>query len=151
MKKDALELVSGMKNHELKKPSRGKHQVYYNANPKKNETGDCVIRAFAIAFDKTWYQVFDELTALARQEATIMDADDCWKPYLAKQKVEPVQTIRKGKHLWKDGTAFVKAHNEGRYILQMANHLSVSVDGVIYDIWDCSDKFVYKAWRVLAE
>ena len=44
--------------------------------------------------------------------------------------------------------AFAKAHKEGRYVLRMSNHLSVLVDGCIYDTWDCSDKFVYKAWRV---
>lgn len=143
-------LVAGMKNHDLKRPSRGSHQVYYNANPKKLVGSDCVIRALAVAFDKTWYQMFDELTDFARQKAMTPTDDICWKAYVEEQNVQHIQTIRRGKHLWKDGDAFVKAHKDGRYILQMAKHVSVSVDGVIYDIWDCSDRFVYQAWKVLS-
>lgn len=138
-----------MKNFQLVRPRRGVHYVYFNANPKKLETSDCVIRAFAIALDRSWYDIFDALTAISRENATVPDSDDCWKQFLACQPVEPVQTIRKRKHLYRDGDAFARAHAKGRYILTMANHLSVCVDGVIYDIWDCSDKMVYKAYKVV--
>ena len=137
-----------MKNYELAKPSRGEHYAYFNANPCKRETGDCVIRAFAVAFDKSWYDIYDALSTMARNMATVPNADDCWKAYIDMQRVEPIQTIFRGKQKWKDGVAFAKAHKEGRYVLRMSNHLSVLVDGCIYDTWDCSDKFVYKAWRV---
>ena len=137
-----------MKNWSLKKPSRGKHYAYFNANPMKKETGDCVIRAMAVAFDKTWFEIYDELSILARKLATVIDDDDCWKEYLANHNMQEIHTIRNRKHVWKDGNEFALAHKEGRYILEIANHLSVLVDGVIYDIWDCSSKFVYKAWQI---
>lgn len=30
----------------------------------------------------------------------------------------------------------------------MAKHLSCCIDGKINDIWDCSDKCVYNAWKI---
>ena len=35
-----------------------------NANPKNKRTNDCVIRAIALAENKTWLEVFDELAEL---------------------------------------------------------------------------------------
>ena len=137
-----------MKNYELKQPSRGKHYAYFNANPKKRETDDCVIRALAIAFDLTWYDIYDALEKIGRDNATVQDSDDCWKAFIQKQNVEPIQTIHKGDRRRKRGLDFAKEHADGRYVLNMAGHLSVCVDGCIYDIFDCSDSMVYKAWKV---
>ena len=137
-----------MEHYDLKRPSRGHHYAYFNANPQKLKTGDCVIRALAVAFDRTWYAMYDELCKRARDMATIPNDKKCWNAYLTEASCQPIQVIRKGKHLWKDGHDFAVKHKKGRYVLQMANHLSVAVDGVIYDIWDCSDRMVYKAWLV---
>lgn len=48
-----------------------------------------------------------------------------------------------------NGERFCNNYPSGRYILQMANHLTACVDGVIYDTWDCSDKCVYRAWGIV--
>ena len=39
--------------------------IKYNANPKGWKTDDCVIRAIALATDKTWDQVFTDLNVIA--------------------------------------------------------------------------------------
>lgn len=47
-----------------------------------------------------------------------------------------------------NGERFCNAYHKGRYILNMAGHLTCCIDGVIYDTWDCSQKCVYNAWKV---
>lgn len=136
-----------MKNFDLKRPGRGKYYTYFNANPKKTETGDCVIRAISIFLDQTWYQTFDELVARGRDLALMPNSQRNYEAYLEAHHAKHVQTMFKGQRKHITGKAFAKAHKEGRYLLRMANHLSVCVDGILYDIWDVSDSCVYKAWE----
>lgn len=137
-----------MQNYHFEKPVFGKHYRYFNANPKKNEVDDCVIRSLAVAFDYPWLKVFDELTSIARENFTVLNFKDCYEKYLSEHEVEPIKTMTQKQRKKMTGLDFSKKYKEGRFILRMANHLSVCVDGVIYDTWDCTDKMVYKAWRV---
>ena len=38
---------------------------YYNSNPNKNKTSDCVVRAISTALRKSWDDVLKELTEYA--------------------------------------------------------------------------------------
>lgn len=40
---------------------------YFNPNPEGNLVGDCVIRAICTSTGKSWDEVFDELTKVARR------------------------------------------------------------------------------------
>ena len=48
-----------------------------------------------------------------------------------------------------NGERFMIEYYRGSYVLVMANHLSCCVDGHIYDIWDCTDKCVYMAYKIV--
>lgn len=137
-----------MENFTLERPKRGRHYVYFNANPKKLETSDCVIRALAVGLDKPWLKIYDDLTAYGRELGLMPNNNDCFIKYLEAHGAMPIQTIAKRKHLWRDAWAFARAHRRGRYILHMRNHVSVIVNGIFYDIWDCSDRCVFKAWFI---
>ena len=134
-------------NYRLNRPSRGKHHVYFNANPKKKEVDDCVIRALALAFDETWLVMFDDLTAIARKQSTVLNYKDCYEEYLKEHNAEPIQTMKKGQRKRIHGGDFAREHRTGRYVLCMAGHLTACVEGCIYDTWDCTQKMVYKAWK----
>ena len=124
----------------------GKRYVYYNANPADKVTNDCVIRALAVAFDKPWIDVFDELTSIARENFDVATSKDVYMEYVKKHGAEYIKTMTKYSRL--SGGDFADQYQEGVYILRMANHLTVCRQGIIYDTWDCSEKIVYNAWLV---
>lgn len=124
----------------------GKRYVYYNANPADKVTNDCVIRALAVAFDKPWIDVFDELTSIARENFDVATSKDVYMEYVKKHGAEYIKTMTKYSRL--SGGDFADQYQEGVYILRMANHLTVCRQGIIYDTWDCSGKMVYNAWLV---
>ena len=43
---------------------------------------------------------------------------------------------------------FAQQHPEGVYLIRMEGHLSTLVNGVIYDLWDCSYETLTDVWRV---
>ena len=46
---------------------------YHNSNPKKREVNDCVIRAISKAENKTWDEVYSELSTLAQNQRILLD------------------------------------------------------------------------------
>lgn len=49
---------------------------FYNANPLKKYTPDCVIRSLSCATHRSWDEVYDELSDLAQYEGTLFDQKD---------------------------------------------------------------------------
>ena len=119
---------------------------YYNANPTNKVTNDCVIRSLSFAYNKTWIDVFDELTSIARENFDVATSKDVYMEYVKKHGAEYIKTMTKYSRL--SGGDFADQYQEGVYILRMANHLTVCRQGIIYDTWDCSEKIVYNAWLV---
>lgn len=118
-----------------------------NVNPKERKTGDCVVRAIAKAEDRAWLEVFDDLVALARKAHTMPSNKHAYEKYLKKYKTMPVMyRLPSGKnrrYTVDDITSLV-----GTYIVKIAGHLTVVIDGVVYDTWDCRKKCAYKIWQV---
>ena len=114
----------------------------YNANPKDNKTSDCVIRAITTGLNWSWSDVLDELYKIAREEFLSMNDFETYKRLLKRYDVITPKVI-KGKKRPK-----VEDFNDGTYILKVANHLTCVKNGVLYDIWDCRKKVVYRYWRI---
>lgn len=55
---------------------------FYNANPLKNETSDCVIRALSVILNRSWREVYDELTYIAGNHGTLFDRVEFVEDYL---------------------------------------------------------------------
>lgn len=139
-----------MKNWKLKKPSKWYRNWYrfieFNANPLGRRVGDDAIRALAVAFDMTWYDVYDEFCAIGRKNAEFGYTTKCISEFLKKRKTEEIEGDC---HRWKTAKEFAAAHEKGSYVLLVGIDMSVMVDGCIYDTSDCTEDFVSKAWRVL--
>lgn len=124
---------------------------YYNAHPKGKIVGDCVKRAISKAANIDYMEVQRMLNRYKK-------VSGAKKFNELHNNVEPIlENILNGKRMSfpavkgkprMNGERFCKAYPIGSYILQMANHMTACVDGVIYDTWDCSEKCVYKAWKV---
>lgn len=117
---------------------------YYNPNPKKLETSDCVVRALCKATGKDWDTVFEELVTIGRELKVMPNSDEAWKEYMDRFGfIKHSLPVKKGKpRLRVDGFAR-SLGKKGTYVLRVANHLVTCSDGFYYDIWDCGDSAVY--------
>lgn len=122
---------------------------FLNLHPKGKIVNDCVKRAIAGAENRDYMEVQRELNLLKKETycdyfndrkniAAYMQKHGYTKLSFPAVKGEPRM----------NGERFCQAYPKGRYILNMAGHLTCCVDGVIYDTWDCSQKCVYNAWKV---
>lgn len=114
---------------------------YYNANAKNNFIDDCTIRAISLAEDLTWNEAYTKLSNLARESGLMMDDVRFIEDYLDKRYERTCfNKISVGD--------FVYKHPYGTYLITMPNHITVAVNGTIFDTFDCSDRIMRCAWRV---
>lgn len=124
--------------------------IYNNPHPKGKKVGDCVKRALTLATNKDYLEVQRELNKIKKITKSQKFNDN--KNY--KYYIEKVLGYKKLSFPAKvgiprmNGERFCETYPKGKYILRMAGHLSCSIDGVINDTWDCSEKCVYNAWEV---
>lgn len=118
-----------------------------NLNPSHKEVGDCVIRAIAIALNRSWESVYDDLYRLGRREHDMMSSNEIWGLYLYQHGFEPFLlpeacpkcvTVRE----------FAKRFPRGTYIIGTGTHAVAVVDGDYYDSWDSGNTVPAYFWRV---
>lgn len=114
---------------------------FYNANEKNRFVDDCTIRAISLAEDKTWNETYKKLSNLARRRGMMMDSVKFIEDYLD-ERYDRVYSDDKSVG------QFVENHPRGIYLLTMNNHISIAIDGFIYDTFDCSDRVLKMAWLV---
>jgi hypothetical protein len=127
----------------------------------KGDTGDCVVRAIAIAFKKDYTYVYDLLNESAKDERLTKRhtkrsssrngvAVKTFEPIIESwgAKWHPCMTIGSG------CTTHLKASElpaKGRYILRVSKHVCAWVDGELHDTYDCSragTRCVYGYWSI---
>ncbi len=113
--------------------------VFDNPNPQGSFVGDCVIRALSIAMNKSWYDVYTDLTVTGLSMSDMPSSNRVWAEYLKnkgwKRHVIPdtcpyCYTVRD----------FAGEHFKGSYILGTGTHAIAVVDGNYMDIWDSGDE-----------
>lgn len=116
---------------------------YYNPNPLKKETGDCVVRAIVKATGKDWDTVYKELFEIGFELKVMPNMDEAWKEYLKRAGFiyHPIKVKKGSKRPTVDG--FARKNKEGTFVLRVANHIVTCEEGFYYDIWDSGDKSMY--------
>ena len=116
---------------------------YHNENPNGYHIPDCVIRAITTATGLSYFDVVcklkingdlfecDELNVRCYEK--LLDFDFKLPHYICDNK-----TVREVSTDFQDNIV----------IIRISGHLTVSVRGCIYDIWDCSDEIVTDFWIV---
>ena len=115
---------------------------YYNANAKGNFVNDCVIRAISVAEGKTWDETYEELSDIAQEEGILLDDVNFVEPLLD-SRYERV--CYRNKYVGE----FVEENTDGIFLITMNGHITCSINGVIYDTFDCRDRIMWCAWRVI--
>ena len=122
---------------------------YFNAHPKGLRVKDCVKRALTVATGEDYMEIQRQLNKLKRELGAEHYNDNIvWKKFIQNKgwKEFTFQAIKGQKRM--NGERFCESYKKGTYVLNMAGHLSVCKNGIIYDTWNCSQKCVYKAWFV---
>lgn len=114
---------------------------FYNANPLGIFTDDCVIRAISCALNKSWDQVYDELSDLAQAKGTLLDKKDFVRWYLDthfKRISNPPYKVYQVAQTFKNHIV----------LCTMRGHIVCIKYGIIYDTFDPSDRIVESVWLV---
>lgn len=126
---------------------------FYNPNPKQryhadgtpckwNRT-DCVVRAFARAYNYDWTYSYKRLCEESAKLYMTMSDPDFIKKALIRMGWDKIELDPKQVVTIKQ---FADQYGEGTYLLMVNGHTTCIVDGVLYDTWDCSSKRVRNAF-----
>ena len=118
-----------------------------NPNPKHKQVPDCVIRAIAIATGRSWYQVYDELCALGRDEANMPSANEVWGKYLYDLGFEPF-LMPHSCPACVSVERFCRMHPRGTYIIGTGSHAVAVIDGDYFDSWDSGSETCSYFWKI---
>lgn len=119
---------------------------YHNSNPKKREVNDCVIRAISKAEDRSWDEVYSELSTLAQDQKILLDDMRFVEPYLD-SKYDRVCYKCDGCRMTVGD--FIHKHQRGTYLMTMQGHITCAKNGTLFDTWDCRDKIIWCSWEVI--
>lgn len=114
---------------------------YYNANPYNRDIADCVIRALSVLTNRTWNEVYDELTELAGDIGLMFDRVEFVEDYLDDRYLREC-------HYSKTVGEFAREFPIGKYAVTMNGHITAIIDGKIIDTFNPSDRIMRCAWRV---
>lgn len=114
---------------------------FYNANALGLFKNDCVIRSLSVATGKSWDCVYHHLSNIAQEQGTMMDDRNFVIKFLnSKYDTAPriAKTVGEMALMYPDNVL----------LITMNGHITCSRYGVIYDSFDCRDRFVENAWIV---
>ena len=117
---------------------------YYNANPRHRNVNDCTVRAISLATGRTWDATYEELCKFAQAQAIMPDDIIYIDEYLERRYVKVCDCENKGITV----EEFVNSHSDGIYLITMAGHITCSINGVVYDTFDPSSRFIWEAYWV---
>ena len=117
---------------------------YYNANPLGRKVNDCTVRAISLATDTSWDCAFMALSLYAQREAIMPDDVRYIDGYL--RRFEKVHD----RYLDREITLneFLEDHSIGTYLVTMNGHITCCIDGVCYDTFDPSNRYIWDAYKV---
>lgn len=114
---------------------------FYNANARGNFVNDCVIRAISVAEGKTWDKTYEELSSLAQEDGILLDDVNFVEDYLDDR-------YKRVPHKAKTVGEVIEEFPIGIYLVTMEGHITVIIDGVLYDTFDCRNRPIRCIWHV---
>lgn len=118
--------------------------LYYNRNPYKIRMNDCVCRAISTATNLSYIAVDRLLSAVARRHKCPKLCVCCYEHLLSgefkykKYRCKNNETV----------SDIVKDFPNDILIIRIDGHLTSSINGKLYDTWDCYDRAVDCFWII---
>jgi len=120
---------------------------FTNPHPKGIKTGDCVVRAVSLAFDKDYLEARRDLNKAKRESKFDSYKDTKFIYDYLKEYERLIIAVERGKPRMK-ADEFVGKYGKGTYIVKMAKHIACIKNGKLLDTWDSSEKTIYTAWKI---
>lgn len=114
------------------------------------QTGDCTVRAIALTCGMAYDDAYDMLKKAGRKASQGFDINS----FIRRRKL-----INNKRLIWTSYPAvkgkkrmntrqFIEEHPRGTYILSQANHVSVVINGINYDLFESWERCVYGVWKI---
>jgi len=131
--------------------------IHFNVNPKGKRVSDCVVRAIARAEnanlnddynkDIAWRYTFKALSDLSLSEYVMPNEKTLYEKYLEQHGWKKQKTLKKENGKKYTVKEFAEKNIYGTFLLRITGHLTVIVDGDLYDTWNCQNKCVGNFWH----
>lgn len=121
--------------------------VECNPNPLGKQTGDCVIRAIAIATDQSWRETYRDLCRMGEIMGDLPNSNAVWGRYL-KEKGATQFLLPESCPACITVRAFSERYPEGVYVIGTGSHAVAVISGDWYDSWDSGQVTPTYFWRV---
>ena len=125
---------------------------FYNANPKGLRTGDCVVRAVAVATNNTWDNVLKNLTTVALTTKHMTNSTETFNDYLIAigwvKMPCPKKCGTNRRFTGEEFSAILRKHNLNfTFVANIGgNHTVCIKDGKVWDTWDSTDGCIGNVW-----
>lgn len=116
---------------------------YYNANPLGRHVSDCTVRAISLALDISWDTAFDMLSKYAKSQAITFSEIEFINDFLAERFPRYCDTDKIVQ--LKD---FLNLRLSGTWLVTMSGHITCVIDGVCYDTFDPSEKYIWCIYHI---
>lgn len=114
--------------------------VHYNPNPRGvSRSGDCVIRALSKAMDKSWEDVYIELSVLGFEMGDMPSSNNVWAEYLITNGFN-IYNLPDLCPICYTIYDFTDDHPYGLFVLGTGTHVVTVLNGDHYDSWDSGDE-----------
>jgi len=118
-----------------------------NPNPLGKQTGDCVIRAIAIATDQSWRETYRDLCEEGERSGDLPNSNPVWGNYLRKRGAVQF-LLPEACPACISVRAFCDRYPKGVYVIGTGSHAVAVIDGDHYDAWDSGSETPTYFWRV---
>lgn len=124
--------------------------IKYNANSKNKKTGDCVVRAICTALNKSWVDTYTDLFNNTIKYGYSVSSKENFKKYLKQLGYEMKKQPKKYDNTKYTVKEFINTCGKSNttYIISVTGHLTVVINGILYDTWDCSNKKMGNYWEL---
>ena len=117
---------------------------FTNVNPTGEEKGDCALRALAVALGISWMEAFDMMVATARPMYLMPNEVEVIDKILTEHGFKAM-TVHRGKKR-PTLTSLIKEYPNHIIVGRIAHHMATAKDGKVRDLWNSSERSLYKYW-----